>query len=149
MSNTFLWIHFITAGFFFQCTPTLLLMTTVYLYNLLWFERLLSCPCCLHSPSPTYSLILANPTLPNFSSTFLALFSHLHLIMYARMLKFLCSVAVLTFSISLSAVSSLICDHLLFRSSSLHLCVPGHFNNRWDLFSCTHKWHLCHDRGTL
>lgn len=64
------------------------------------------------------------------------------------MLKLLCSVAFLTLNISLSAVSFLICDHLLFRSSSFHLCVSGHFNNRWGLFSRARKWHMPHDTET-
>jgi hypothetical protein len=77
---------------------------------------------------------------PNLSSAFLAWFFHLHLILYARVPKFLCSLAFLTVSIFEIAVSSLICGHLLFRSSSLHLCVFGHFNNRWDSLSPRDLW---------
>lgn len=57
----------------------------------------------------------------NFRSAFLAWFSNLHLILHARVPMFLCSVAFLVVSILLIAISSWICGHLCFRSSSFHL----------------------------
>jgi len=72
----------------------------------------------------------------NFSSLYLAWFSHLHLILYARLPKFLGSVVFFTVSIFLIAISSLIFGNFLLRTSPLHLCVSGHFYNGWDsLFS--------------
>ena len=69
------------------------------------------------------------------SSAFLVWFSHLHILLHARLLKFLCSVAYLTTSIFLIALSSLICSALLFRISSLLFYLSGHFRNMWDSLS--------------
>ena len=49
--------------------------------------------------------------------------------------KFFCSVAFLTVRIFLSVISSSVCDHLLFRCSSLDFGVSGLFNNRWRSLS--------------
>lgn len=46
------------------------------------------------------------------------------------MRKFLCSMAFLAVSFLLSAVTSLICCHVLFRGSWFHLCRSARFNNR-------------------
>jgi hypothetical protein len=52
---------------------------------------------------------------------------HLHLILYARVPKFLCSVTILTVGIFLIAIASSICVPLFFSSSCLHMCVSGHY----------------------
>jgi hypothetical protein len=78
----------------------------------------------LHTPSFWHSCSL--------NSAFLVWFSHLHLLLHARVPKCLCSVAFLTLSIFLIALSSLICGDLLFWSFSLFLCLSGHFSNMWD-----------------
>ena len=94
---------------------------------------------------PTYSLILV-PTRRQPQFCFLRLvdcFFRSHLILYARVPRFLCSVAFLTVSTFLIVVSSLICSHLLCRTSSLHLCVSVHFKNRRDsLLSSAHRKNL-------
>ena len=73
------------------------------------------------------------------SSALFTWFSHLHLILYARFLKYLCSVEFLAVRIFLSVISLLTCGNLLYKSSPLQLCILGHFNKRWDLlFSFWH-----------
>jgi hypothetical protein len=54
-------------------------------------------------------------------------------------------VTFLTVSVFLSVVSSLICSHLLFRSSSFHPCVSGHLQKYARVtyvrhFSCYLIW---------
>jgi len=66
----------------------------------------------------------------NISSAFFAWFPNLHLIFYARVPKYLNSVAFLIGSTFLSAVSSLIYGHLLHRNSSVHPCLAGYISNR-------------------
>jgi len=102
---------------------------------------LLSYPCCLDLVNLTYELILA--PRPNSALFFLAWFSYLYLIWYARLSKIFCSVVFFTVSIFLIAISSLIFGHSLLMTSSLHLCVSGHFYNGWySLFSPVHGKHF-------
>ena len=81
-------------------------------------------------------------SLSNLSSAFLVGFPNLHLILYARVPNSLFN-GTLPVSIFLIAISSLISGHLIFRSSSLHLCVSGHFKNKYDsLCSPAHRTQL-------
>jgi len=91
----------------------------------------------LLSLDTTYIIVFPLPQ-PQF--TFFTWFFHLHFILCKP--KCFCSLTVLTVSVFLSAVSVLIYDHLLFRSSPLHICVSGHFTNRWDILSSVHRRHL-------
>ena len=68
----------------------------------------------------------------NFSSPFFTWFSHLCLILYRSLPKFLNSLTMLTVSIVPSAISSLIFDYLCLSISSVHLCFSAHFNNTWN-----------------
>jgi hypothetical protein len=78
-----------------------------------------------------YFYMQSRPCPPsNSNSAFFTWFSHLHLIFYARLLKYLSSMAFLAGSTTLSAASSLKCGHILLRSSSLHRCVAGFFSNK-------------------
>ena len=75
---------------------------------------------------------------PKLSSAFLAWFSHLHLILYARVPKLLRSEAFLTASCLLlfPRWSVAVC------SSGAPLPASGHFNNRWySLSSAAHRRH--------
>lgn len=72
---------------------------------------------------------MLNPQ-PQFS--FFSWFSHLDIVLYSRVPKFLCSLKVST------VTSWEMCGHL-FRSF-LHLRVSGNFSSRWDsFFSCGHR----------
>lgn len=102
--------------------------------------------CLIHTVynlSILYTVSFLPPSLHQPQFCFLSLvdcFFHSHLIFYARVLKFLCSVEFLTVSIFLIAISSLICSYLLFRTSSFHFCVSMHFKNRWDSLSSPVHW---------
>jgi hypothetical protein len=91
----------------------------------------------------THANLILPSSFPNLSSLFFAWFSNLHFILCAKVHWFLCSVTFLIVSIYLTAVLGFMCGHLLFRSSSPHLCISGHFNSRWNsLSSCAHSRHL-------
>lgn len=74
-------------------------------------------------------------SLSSLSSAFFSPSWKLNLIFYSRVLKFLCSGAFLAVLIFLSAVSSLIRGHLLFRRSSFHHGISGPFSSKWDWLS--------------
>ena len=88
----------------------------VCLAHVIWSQSI------LHTVSLLLSLQLEN--------NFIRMFFHLHLIFKRRVPKCPCSLIVLTVSIFLSAIFLLICYNLLFRGSSLHLCISEIFNNR-------------------
>ena len=104
----------------------------------------LNSSCLIHVVHGLSVLHRSNSCSPShLSSLFFAWFSNLHLILYAILPKFLCSVVFFTVSIFLVAISSLIFGNFLLRTSSLHLCVSGHFYNGWDsLFSLVHRKHF-------
>ena len=80
---------------------------------------------------------------PNLCYSVFTWFSNLHLILFERVPKFLCSVAFLTVRIFPITIFLLICGHLLFSISSHHICLSGHFENRWDpISSVAHRNHL-------
>jgi hypothetical protein len=69
---------------------------------------------------------------PNLSSVFLAWFSHSDLILYARVAKFLCSVAFFGSDCLPECYFLVAIWPVAVQELSLHLFVPGYFNNRWD-----------------
>jgi hypothetical protein len=80
---------------------------------------------------------------PHPQSVFCTGFFLLHLILYARTPEKLCSVTLLTICGYLRTdVYPLICDHLLFKSSSHNLYVSGHFDNRRDAHSFAQRKYL-------
>ena len=116
----------LVAPGFCQCTSTVLLVTTLYLYSLLCSERLQShisiCTLC------TIASLLSR----KLSSALFSWISHIHLNVFARVPQVLSSVTFLPRSIFLSASISLVCGHLVFRGCCLRVRVSGHFSNRWD-----------------
>ena len=71
----------------------------------------------------------------NFSSAFLAWFSHLNLISYERVPKFLFSVTLLAFLFPYW-YAAICCSGTPLSTS----CVSGHFNKRWNSLSSPAKW---------
>jgi hypothetical protein len=123
-----------------QCTSTILIM--IQFIYVIYYDLKSSVLSMLFTACQSYKR--TNSCSPsNLSSLFLAWFSHLHLILYARLPKFLCPVVFFTVSIFLIPISPLIFGNFLPRTSSLHLCFSGHFYNGWDsLFSPMHRKHF-------
>lgn len=110
-----------------------------YLHVFLVFSRCFYFP-VLFPIDPTHSLVLS------FRQTrccFLHLIFPLIFNLVWGVHKFLCSLEFLRVSLSLSAIFSFMCGHLLFYSFYLHPCFSGHFRTRWySLSSFAHRRHL-------
>ena len=127
VSTTFLLDMLVAAGFC-QCTSTVLLVTTLYLYYLLCSERFKS---YISICSLTILCTIAFLPSLNFISALFSWISHLNLNLLARVPEVLSSVTFLPRSIFLSASILLVCGLLAFRGCCLHVCVSGNFSNRW------------------
>lgn len=80
---------------------------------------------------------------PNLCYSVFTWFSHLHLILFERLPKFLCSLSFLTGRIFPITIYLLMCGHLLSSISSCHHYLSGHLKNRgYPISSIAHRKHL-------
>jgi hypothetical protein len=117
-----------------QCKSTLFLLTGLSCYICYGLKVSLVNHEAYNLPS--LAKVYFNFSL-KFSSPFLAWFSHLHYVLYARVSKFLCPVTLLPVNIINDKW-----PFFLFRGSSPHLCFSGRFKCRCASLSYVHRSHL-------
>ena len=130
---------------FYHCTSPIFLMTTV-IFIMIWKALVLA----MSVIDFHYYIWCHSFSTPNLRSALVAWFFPFAFNTVCDSTSVSLLSAFFVVSIFLMATLSLIWDHVLLRSFSVHFSVSGYFNNKWySLSSPTHKRHLPFSVPTL